>query len=69
MVYLLFKELNIKSIFCPMLPFQTEQPIKAILSRQRSYKGTCELMEKGYVRESMSSCVMPVILVPRKDGT
>ncbi|RVW90958.1 Retrovirus-related Pol polyprotein from transposon 17.6 [Vitis vinifera] len=47
MVYLLFEELNIKSIFCPMLPFQTDQPIKAILSRQRSYKGTCELMEKG----------------------
>ena len=26
-------------------------------------------MEKGYVRKSMSFCVVPVILVPKKDGT
>ena len=46
------------------LAYQSNPEETKELQRQVS-----ELMKKGYVRESMSLCVVPVILVPKKDGT
>uniref|UniRef100_A0A2N9H8I9 CCHC-type domain-containing protein n=1 Tax=Fagus sylvatica TaxID=28930 RepID=A0A2N9H8I9_FAGSY len=59
---------------------QIEFVPRATIPNQPAYKNNPEetkelqrqvedLMSKGYVRESMSPCAVPVLLVPKKDGT
>ena len=59
---------------------QIDFVLEAAISNQPAYRSNLEemkelqrqvseLMEKGYVRESMSPCAVPVLLVPKKNGT
>jgi hypothetical protein len=45
-------------------PYSTNPQEKKEIQRQVQ-----ELLEKGYVRESLSPCAVPVILVPKKDSS
>ena len=49
----------------PNRPVYRTNPSKA----KEIQKQVEELLEKGYVRESLSPCSVSVILVPKKDGT
>jgi hypothetical protein len=45
-------------------PFRTNPEETKEIQRQVQ-----ELLNKGYVRESLNPCVVPIILVPKKDGS
>ena len=66
--YHLFVELSIKLIWCPSLPNRLAYRcnLEEAKEIQRQVGGP---LEKGYVRESLSPCFVPTLLVPKKDGT
>jgi hypothetical protein len=45
-------------------PYWTNPEETKVIQRQVQ-----ELLDKGYVRKSLSSCVVPFLLVPKKDGS
>jgi hypothetical protein len=52
------------ALFPNHAPYRTNpEEMKEILRQVQ------ELLDKGYVRESLSPCAVPIILVPKKDGT
>ena len=49
----------------PNRPAYRTNPIET-MEIQRQVK---ELLDKGYVHESLSPCAIPILLVPKKDGS
>ena len=67
--YLRLEALNIKLTCCSGRPSLTNQLIGEILQTKELQGQVQELIDRGYIRESMSPCSALTLLVPKKDGT
>ena len=61
-------EHQIDFVLCTCIPNRSTYQINLEETKELQ-RQVSELMEKGYVRESMSLCAVQVIFVPKKDGT
>jgi hypothetical protein len=60
---------NTKLISCPVLPYLINPPIEPNPQETIEIrKQVDKLLEKGLIRESLSPCVVPTLLVPKKNG-
>lgn len=64
----IFEGLSIKLTLYPEIYTERAWISKQPQGDERNSKQVLELMEKGHVRESMSPCAVPVLLVPKPDG-
>ena len=54
----------------PGAPLPNRAPYRTNPEKTKeSQRQVKELLKKGYVRESLSPCAVPVLIVPKKDGT
>ena len=68
--YHIFMELSIKLIWCRELHFLIDQHTECNPEETKEIQRQIgELLEKGYMRESLSPCFVPTLLVSKKDGT
>uniref|UniRef100_A0A2N9ES05 RNA-directed DNA polymerase n=1 Tax=Fagus sylvatica TaxID=28930 RepID=A0A2N9ES05_FAGSY len=70
MDYLQFRGIEHQIDFIPGASIPNQPPYRSNPEETKELQRQVgELLEKGYVRESMSPCAVPVLLVPKKDGT
>jgi len=61
--------LNTTLIYCLELPFQKKLAYRCNpIETKELQRQVQELINSGYIRESMSLCFVPALLVPKKDG-
>ena len=61
--------MNTTLIYCLELPFQKELAYRCNpIETKELQRQVQELINSGYIRESMSLCSVPALLVPKKDG-